>query len=163
MRSFLALFFVCACACSSLKAQFYDQALGLRGGTTFSLSYKRFVVYYPRLQQAFEVLLSAQLDERRQLQNGFLLEGLYFVHADLGFDTGFSVFAGAGPFAGIYVETGRSAYFGGGITASLGIEYTFKFTPLSFGIDWKPFLGSPRSSILSGGLTLRYILPTTWQ
>ena len=146
-----------------LQAQFYDQALGLRGGTTWALSYKRFVAYTPSLQQAFEVLVSAQLDELKRERNGFVLEGLYFIHGDIGWDTGFSAFAGLGPFAGIYTEVGRKPYFGGGITGSFGVEYTFTHTPINLSLDWKPFAGYPRSTLLSGGLTIRYVLPTTWQ
>ena len=145
------------------QAQYYDRAIGLRTGTTVGLSYKYFTAHQPSVQQAVEGLLSLQLDEWRGLRNGLLLEGLYFVHWDWGFDTGFSVFTGAGLFAGAYNETGRPSYFGGGVTASIGFEYTFTHAPFNISLDWKPFFGYPRWSLTSGGLTLRYVFPTTWQ
>lgn len=160
---FLFFFVLLLGTWSKAQAQYYDQGLGLRMGTSMSVSYKRFLVYLPSTQQAVEGLLSLQLDELNQRKNGVVLEGLYFLHFDIGFDTGFSGFLGAGVFAGAYNETGRNPYFGGGVTGSFGIEYTFTHAPVNLSIDWKPFAGYPRSSLTSGGLTIRYVLPTTWQ
>jgi hypothetical protein len=148
-----------------LTAQFYDQALGLRGGTTIGASYRRFIFYTPDIQQSIEGIVGFQFDERNRPQkvNGYVLEALYFAHIDVGFDTGFGAFAGAGLFGGMYTEQGQKAKFGGGITASIGMEYTFTHIPINISIDWKPFLGYPRMSLLSGGLSLRYVLFRDWQ
>lgn len=154
----------------TVQAQYYDQTIGLRAGTSFEVGYKRFIFYTPQVQQAVEFLAGFQLDENVvllpydiPLNNGYVFEALWVFHLDLGFDTNFSGFAGAGGYLGAYTETGRNAFFGGGFTAVLGVEYTFSHAPISVAIDWKPLLGYPRFSLTSGGLTVRYILPTTWQ
>jgi len=148
------------------SAQYYDQALGIRGGTSVELSYKRFIFYTPSIQQAIEGLVGYHLDEWDKRYNGIVIEGLYLFHLDLGFDTGFSGFAGAGLYGGVYVETGRPAYFGGGATIAVGVSYTFTHVPVSLSIDWKPLFGFPRypyKSLGRGAVTIRYVLPTTWQ
>ena len=155
-----------------LRAQYYDQTVGVRGGTSLELSYKRFFFYTPKPQQALEILAGFQIDEGvffpgivydQPRNNGYVLEALWVFHLDIGFDTNFSAYAGAGGYMGAYTETGRNAFFGGGFTAVLGMEYTFSHAPVSVGLDWKPILGFPRFSLARGALTLRYILPTTWQ
>ncbi|MFK7798171.1 MAG: hypothetical protein AB8E82_12005 [Aureispira sp.] len=163
---------VCWFACSPIKAQYYDQTMGLRAGTSLELTYKRFFFYTPKPQQALEVLAGFQIDEGiffpgivydQPRNNGYVVEALWVFHLDIGFDTNFSAYAGAGGYMGAYTETGRNAFFGGGFTAVLGMEYTFTHAPVSLGLDWKPILGFPRFSLARGALTLRYILPTTWQ
>lgn len=155
-----------------LQAQYYDQTVGLRGGTSLELTYKRFFFYTPKPQQALEILAGFQIDEGvffpgiiydQPQNNGYVLEALWVFHLDIGFDTNFSAYAGGGGYLGAYTETGRNAFFGGGFTAVLGMEYTFSHAPVSVGLDWKPILGFPRFSLARGALTLRYILPTTWQ
>jgi hypothetical protein len=146
------------------QAQYYDSALGLRAGTSFQASYKRFLFYDPtHIQQSIEGLFGVQLDLINKQKNGYVLEALYNFHMDLGFDTGFSGYAGAGLFGGIYTQVGLDNRFGGGITATVGVEYTFKLVPINISIDWRPFLGIPRSSLIGSGITVRYVFPTTWQ
>ncbi|MGH1336993.1 MAG: hypothetical protein ACRBFS_12785 [Aureispira sp.] len=169
-------FLISCCFClalsAPLKAQYYDQTMGVRAGTSLELSYKRFFFYTPKPQQALEILAGFQIDEGIFFpgilydiprNNGYVLESLWVFHLDIGFDTNFSAYAGAGGYLGAYTETGKNAFFGGGFTAVLGIEYTFSHAPVSVGLDWKPILGYPRFSLARGGVTLRYILPTTWQ
>lgn len=149
---------------STGKAQYYDQAIGVRAGTSFSLTYKRFLFYTPEYpQMAIEGMLSFQLDEIRRRQNGVVLEALYYIHLDLGFDTGFSGFIGLGGYGGIYVEPGQPTIPGGGFTAAVGVSYTFSHIPLNIALDWKPLVGFPRISATRGAITFRYILPTAWQ
>lgn len=161
--------FALFCCCwlingTQARAQFYDHALGVRAGTSFQASYKFFLFYQPtHIQQAVEVLGGVHFDVRNKVKNGYVFEALYNVHIDVGFDTGFSAFAGAGFFTGVYVETGQPNVWGGGVTAALGMEYTFTHVPINVAIDWRPFLGLPRSSLLSTALTVRYVFPTTWQ
>lgn len=146
------------------QAQYYDSSLGLRAGTSMQASYKRFLFYDPtHIQQSIEGLFGVQLDLINRQKNGYILEALYNVHRYLGFDTGFSAYAGAGLFGGIYTEIGQPNRFGGGITGTIGLEYTFKLVPINISLDWRPFLGIPRSSLIGFGLTVRYIFPTTWQ
>lgn len=157
---------------TEVKGQYYDQTLGFRGGTSFEVSYKRFIFYTPNIQQAIEGLIGFQLDEGISFpsilydapqNNGYVFEALWVFHLDLGFDTNFSGFAGAGGYLGAYTESGRDPFFGGGFTAVVGVEYTFSHAPVSVSVDWKPIIGYPRLSLARGGVTLRYILPTTWQ
>ncbi len=149
---------------SKLRAQFYDHVLGVRAGTSMQASYKFFVFYQPtHIQQAVEVLGGVHFDVRNKRKNGYVLEALYNVHLDVGFDTGFSAFAGLGGFTGIYTETGEPNIWGGGVTAAIGMEYTFTHVPINVALDWRPFLGVPRSSLLGLGLSVRYVFATTWQ
>ena len=156
---------------SIVNGQYYDQTIGFRAGTSFEASYKRFIFYTPDVQQALEVLAGFQLDENVPMvaydipeNNGFVLEGLWLCHLDIGFDTNFSGFAGGGAYFGGYVESGKSEiFFGGGLTLLVGMEYSFTHVPISVSIDWKPLIGYPRLSLARGALTLRYILPTPWQ
>ncbi|BDS14506.1 hypothetical protein [Aureispira anguillae] len=157
---------------TELNAQYYDQTIGLRVGTSVEASYKRFIFYTPKIQQAIEFLGGFQVDEGiffpgvvydQPLNNGYVFETLWVFHLDLGFDTNFSGFAGAGGYLGAYTETGKTAFFGGGFTAVVGVEYTFSHAPVSVSVDWKPIIGFPRLSLARGSLTLRYVLPTTWQ
>jgi hypothetical protein len=156
---FLLMIGVCLLSQKEAKAQYYDHAIGFRAGTAYELSYKRFLFYYPNVQQAIEGLIGFQLDEARRRRNAYVLEGLYHVHIDVGFDTRFSAFAGAGLYMGVYTEIARQPYFGGGFTGAIGMAYTFKYVPLSVSLDWKPIIGSPRISLTRGGLTLRYTFP----
>jgi hypothetical protein len=153
----------------SVRGQNFDQAIGGRFGTDFMLTYKEFFMYYPKPQLAYEIMGGLQFDERvlgkrsSVIQtNGFVLQGMCYYHIDLGFDTGFSGFAGLGPFMGIYTPQGEKVRFGGGLAAAMGVSFSFRYIPLDISIDWMPILGSPRTSIARGGLTLRYILPTLW-
>jgi len=160
------LFFLLASALPSLQAQYYDHAFGARAGTNLQLSYKRFLFYQPtHIQQSIEGLFGVQLDllNRQRTQNGYVLEALYNLHIDLGFDTGFSGYVGAGLYGGIYTEVGQDNIFGGGFTATVGAEYTFTHVPINISIDWRPFFGYPRISLINSGITIRYVFPTTWQ
>lgn len=159
-------------ATTTVSAQYYDQTFGLRAGTSLELTYKQFFFYTPKPQQALEVLVGFQIDENiffpgilydHPINNGYVAEALWVFHLDIGFDTNFSAYAGAGLYGGAYTETGRNTFFGGGFTAVLGIEHTFSHAPISVGLDWKPILGYPRFSLARGGVSLRYIIPTTWQ
>lgn len=163
LYQYLLLFFLITGVTSATTAQYYDQAIGARAGTSFSLSYKAFFSYHPSIQMAWEVLGGVQIDEWGQKTNGYVAEGVWYGHIDLGFDTGFSGFAGAGIFMGVYTPPNEKAAFGGGLSAVIGASYTFTHTPFNIALDWKPILGSPRSSLTRGALTLRYVIPTTWQ
>lgn len=154
---------------TSLRAQFYDNAIGGRFGTDFMLTYKQFFLHDPDPQLAFEVMAGLQLDERilnrsaNVLQtNGYIAKGMCYYHRDIGFDTGFSFFAGLGIFMGVYTPQGQKLQFGGGVAAGIGASYTFTHIPLDISIDWMPILGKPRMSLARAGLTLRYVIPTLW-
>jgi hypothetical protein len=172
MKTIAKLFFSLILSVSMLQSvsgQFYDQAIGGRFGTEVMLTYKRFFLFTPDPQLAWEVLVGFQLDERifgkraSVIQtNGYVAQGMCYWHFDIGFDTGFSGFAGAGFFMGAYTPLGQKAIFGGGVAGSIGASYTFTHIPLDISIDWMPILGKPRMSLARGGITLRYVLPTIW-
>lgn len=147
------------------SAQYYEHAVGFRAGTSFEASYKRFVFFEPKIQQAVEGLIGYHLDAWDKKNNGFVIEGLYMVHLDLGFNTQFSGFAGGGAYMGIYTETGKPIFFGGGFTLVTGVSYTFTHVPVSLSLDWKPLFGYPLRlpfSLARGGLTIRYVFPKKW-
>ncbi len=150
---------------TNLVAQYYEHAIGFRAGTSFEASYKRFIFFEPKIQQAVEGLIGYHLDAWDKKNNGFVIEGLYLVHLDLGFNTQFSGFAGGGAYMGIYTETGKPLFFGGGFTLATGISYTFTHVPISLSVDWKPIFGYPLRlpfSLARGGLTVRYVFPKKW-
>lgn len=163
MKQFFLTLTIALITAFSAKAQYYDHALGIRGGTSFEVSYKRFIFYTPDIQQAIEGLIGFQLDEINRRQNGWVFEALWHFHLDVGFNTGFSAFAGAGGYLGVFTEPGIKPYFGGGATAAIGMSYTFTHAPVNIAVDWKPILGYPRMSLTRGAVTLRYVFPTTWQ
>jgi hypothetical protein len=163
MRKNFSIFLLLFLTYQQGKAQYYDYVIGARVGNTIGLSYKQFIFYYPNIQQAAEGVIGFQFDLKNRNRNAYILEANYHLHVDVGFNTGFSAFAGAGLFGGIYTEVGQPNKFGGGISGVLGMEYSFTHAPVNIAVDWKPFLGSPRSSLLGFGLSLRYIFSTTWQ
>jgi hypothetical protein len=165
----ILLFLICFQLNHRINAQYFDQAISGRFGTEIMVGYKRFALYHPDPQLAWEVQLGLQLDERAFSKkasiiqtNGYVAQGMCYWHNDIGFDTGFSGFLGAGIFMGIYTPFGEKARFGGGVAFSAGVSYTFTHVPLDISIDWMPILGSPRMSIARGAITLRYVLPTLW-
>ena len=158
------LFSFCSLLTQQLQAQYYDHSFGVRGGTDLQLSYNRFLFFGPEyMQQSLEILGGAQFDVTKKEINGYLLQAFYKLHTDVGFDTGFGAYAGLGLLGGWYTRTGRTNVWGGGIAATIGMEYTFTHVPINISLDWRPFLAYPRSSLLSFGLTLRYVFTTTWQ
>lgn len=154
----LLAYFFCA---SLAQGQYYRRALGLRVGTSYSITYKQFLASWP-FQQAIEGMAGFHLDERTLKQNAYVLEAYYVAHLDIGFDSRFAAFLGLGVFGGIYTEPGLKPYGGGGGTAMLGIEYNFRYIPLNISIDWNPILGYPRMSLTRGALTVRYLFPEGW-
>jgi hypothetical protein len=168
LKSLLYLLSAMLILSGSVRAQYFDNAIGGRFGTDFMITYKQFFLYDPDPQLAWEVMAGFQLDERVLGKkpiiqtNGYVVQGLCYYHLDLGFDTGFSGFAGLGPFLGLYTPQGQDLIFGGGIAAAIGASYTFTHIPMDISIDWMPILGKPRTSLARGGITLRYVIPTLW-
>jgi hypothetical protein len=167
---FIFAILLCLFSTKSASAQYYDQAIGGRFGTDIMIGYKRFFLYTPDPQMAWEVSMGFQLDERqfgrnntKPQTNGYIVQGNWYWHFDIGFDTNFSGFVGAGIFLGVYTPQGDPARFGGGMAAIIGATYTFTHVPIDIQIDWMPILGDPRLSLARGGLTIRYIIPTVWQ
>ena len=126
-------------------AQFYDNGLGLRLGTTSAMTYKRFLTK----EQAIELLVSGRKD-------GFQLTALYEFHkpTKLNISKNFFFFYGVGGHVGYVkenldqyrfnntvstVESNREALFTMGVNTVIGLEYRWLAVPMTIGADLKPF------------------------
>lgn len=117
----------------NLKAQDYQNALGLRAGLSTGITYKHFL----STTDAFEGILTTRW-------GGFNLTGLYERHGRA-FDTdNLYYYYGGGAHIGAW--SGRNnpwfnntnTYTVIGIDGILGLEYVFEEIPFNISIDWKP-------------------------
>jgi len=126
-------------------AQFYDNGLGLRLGTTSAMTYKRFVTK----EQAIELLVSGRKD-------GIQFTVLYEFHrpTKLNISKNFFFYYGVGGHVGyvkenldeyrlntsvVTVEANREALFTMGVNTIIGLEYRWLAVPMTIGADLKPF------------------------
>ena len=126
-------------------AQFYDNGLGLRLGTTSAMTYKRFVTK----EQAIELLVSGRKD-------GIQFTVLYEFHrpTKLNISKNFFFYYGVGGHVGyvkenldqyrlnnsvVPVEANREALFTMGVNTIIGMEYRWLAVPMTIGADLKPF------------------------
>ena len=126
-------------------AQFYENSLGLRLGTTSAMSYKRFITK----DQALELLVSGRKD-------GFQFTTLYEFHrpTNLNISKNFFFYYGVGAHVGyvkenvdqyrlnnsvITVESNQEALFTMGVNTVIGLEYRWLVVPMTIGADLKPF------------------------
>ena len=131
---------------SRSAAQFYDNSLGIRLGTTSAMTYKRFITK----DQAMELLVSGR-------QDGFQLTTLYEFHrpTNLNISKNFFFYYGVGAHVGyvkeyvnqyrlnnslLPVESSREALFTMGVNTVIGLEYRWLVVPMTIGLDLKPFL-----------------------
>ncbi len=130
-----------------LSAQMYDQAFGLRGGTSATLSYKNFL--------GREVALEAIVGSFDYDFFGASILFQKYTDANLG---RLQWYWGLGP----YFEF-RSEKTGFGGMGALGAEYSFSSIPIGISVDWTPRLrlaggGSGNLVTRSAGVGLRYII-----
>ncbi len=121
---------------TSAKSQQYIDALGIRIGESYGLTYKHF--FNEKL--AVEASL---LSRWHGISSMGLLEWNYPL-VDI---RGLNWYLGAGPGFGYWtynnatkwLDPGKSV-FTGGIIAIAGLEYNLKEVPLAIGLDWKPVI-----------------------
>jgi len=141
-----------------LKAQDYQIGLGLRGGTASGITVKHFISD----DRAIEGILGTRW-------RGFMLSGLYEIHA-----TAFDVdrlkwYYGGGLHAGFWSnhyhnhpwwdDDHPDDYMILGVGGVIGLEYTLKDIPFSISLDWQPILnlvGLNDFWFDMGGIAVRY-------
>ncbi|NND07066.1 MAG: hypothetical protein HKN87_11870 [Saprospiraceae bacterium] len=148
LRRYITLTFIFALvfSCISVKAQYYDAAAGLRGGTGATVSYKKFVSH----SLALEAMLGSF--DYDFFGSAVLLEK----HTDI--DLGrVQWYWGVGP----YITFARD-FTGLGAMGALGLDLSFESIPLQISLDWTPRLrlagASGRFFVDSAGVGLRYII-----
>lgn len=154
----IALIFTAFCFGSNteVKAQNYDQALGLRGGYSGGITYKNTLGGH----RAFEGILSTRY-------RGVKFTGLYQIHKPAFRTKNFHWYYGAGAHVGFYDnryyfgpdgEVYRGPVTSVGIDGILGLEYQIPEIPFLVSIDVKPFwdIIYPGPSYWDAGLSLRY-------
>ncbi len=115
---------------SLVKAQDYENAVGLRFGLSNGVTLKHFI----STSDAVEGILSTRW-------GGFNLTGLYERHTSA-FDTdGLYFFYGAGAHIGSFNNSwfaDTDSHIVIGIDGIIGLEYVFTEVPLNLSLDWKP-------------------------
>jgi len=119
---------------TSLFAQEYQQAIGLRGGLFSGITYKNFIAN----QTAIEGILHTRWQ-------GWELVGLLEHHRDISDVNGLYWFYGYGAHIGFYDTKYTHWNTDGtatviGVDGILGIEYDIPRTPIALGLDWKPYI-----------------------
>lgn len=119
-----------------IKAQDYENALGLRAGLSTGITFKHFF----STTDAVEGILSMRY-------SGFNLTGLYERHM-AAFDTeGLYFYYGGGGHIGFYdsdpwddddVDDNDDSIMLIGVDGIVGLEYVFKEIPFNISLDWKP-------------------------
>jgi hypothetical protein len=118
------------------SSQDYIDAVGIRAGESFGVSYKHFF--------GEKLAVEASVMSR---WHGIYSMGLLEWHWQFMDLKGLNWYLGAGPSAGYWtankdlkwLASGKTAFVGS-ITAIAGFEYNFKDVPLALGLDWKPSL-----------------------
>ncbi len=149
-------------------AQFYDNSLGLRLGTTSAMTYKRFIAK----EQALELLVSGRKD-------GFQLTTLYEFHRPTNLNISKNIFFyyGVGAHIGyvkeyvdqyrlnssiITVESNRETLFTMGVNTVIGVEYRWLVVPMTIGADLKPFfefigMRETEFTIWDAAISIKYV------
>jgi hypothetical protein len=155
-RFFLALSLVFVLSMTSVKAQ-YKNALGLRLGDAFGVTYKTFI----QSDRALDFILNVR---SRNDQSDFVLTGLYEVHNPIGGAGGLQWYYGAGASVGSInyrnnVRRDNDLYLS--VDGVLGLDYVIPGTPLNLSADWKPALVlTPYTGLYERGIgvSIRIIL-----
>ncbi len=117
----------------ALQAQDYGTGIGIRGGPAQGITVKHFI----SSTNALEGIVSTRW-------GGWIITGLYEIHAEPFKIRELKVFYAAGAHIGWWYNTDSPLSDTGGqysiigIDAILGLEYSFDEIPISIGIDWKP-------------------------
>lgn len=139
----LLLFFLIGMASFGLKAQYYKQSAGLRGGFSSALTYRHF----HNDEQAIELMVGGR-------NEGLQITGLYTFHKPLNnmFSDMVYFYYGIGIHAGFEKYTTQNntvsttdfissqhPFLIMGVDTTVGIEYRALAIPLTFGLDIKPY------------------------
>jgi hypothetical protein len=141
---------------SSLKAQ-YKNALGVRLGDAYGITYKTFI----QSDRALDFILNVRT---RNSRSDFVLTGLYEVHNPINGVEALNWYYGGGASLGSVNyknELHRDNDIYVAADGVLGLDYVLPSTPLNFSLDWKPALVlAPNSHFYTGGvgLSIRIIL-----
>jgi hypothetical protein len=141
---------------SNVNAQ-YKNALGVRLGDTYGITYKTFI----QSDRALDFILNAR---NRKNQNELGLTGLYEIHNPINGAEGLRWYYGGGASVGsINYKNGddrdNSIYLS--VDGVLGLDYVVPGAPLNLSLDWKPALvltQGPHFSEGGIGLSIRIIL-----
>jgi hypothetical protein len=149
--------FISALSISSSIAQSYNNAIGLRVGSSNGLTFKHFVGQ----TDAVEIILGTRW-------RGFQVTGLYERHKTISGNEQFKFYYGAGAHIASWNDNKKNPWFDKndkndnvvvGLDGILGIEYAFKEVPIVLSLDWKPefnFYGYNGVWVGDAGLSVRY-------
>jgi len=136
----------------------YNTGIGLRGGFLYGVSIKHFF----NSHSAVEGIIGTRWQ-------GYSITGLFEYQKETNLSEDLDWFFGFGMHAGTYEERyflenaakkgSTSTVFAIGIDGIIGIEYKVARVPITFGIDFKPFMDLVNSNqnFLDAALTIRYI------
>lgn len=122
---------------STIQAQDYNTAVGLRIGPSYGITVKHFI----KSNAAIEGILQTR-------RGGFNLIGLYEFHGTAFQTRGLKYYIGGGAHIGNW--NGRNGYpwyrnrdedsdfIALGVDGIIGLEYTFVDAPINLALDWKP-------------------------
>ena len=134
-RSFLSILFATCLLLSSsaLKAQ-YKNALGVRLGDAYGVTFKTFL----QSNKALDFILNIK---NKDSYSSFRLTGLYEVHNPINGAPGLRWYYGGGGTIGSY-NYKRSDENDVYLSADgvLGLDYKFNGAPINLSLDWKPAL-----------------------
>lgn len=137
---------------SDVKAQSYENAIGVRLGAYNGLNYKTFL----KSNKALDLNLSFR--NNNDLKR-FIFTGLYEVHNPIQDAPGLQWYYGAGGSIGSY----KRSNFDGDLFLSadgvLGLDYKIQGAPLNLAIDWRPRIElTPNTNFRTGdvGLAIRF-------
>jgi hypothetical protein len=158
---------LCFGGLSTVSAQNYGSAVGLRLGIPASVSYKTFIGGGSNAIEVFASYRKRNFLSSAYSWTQFGVSAGYQIHNDIESVDGLMWYYGAG--AGVYFfNYSDVSYFGDaggtsiGILGFLGLEYTFDSVPISISADWVPgwFIGGygAGAGAGSGALAVRYIL-----
>lgn len=135
----------------------YTAAIGLRGGFLYGISYKQFL----NARGAIEAILGTRWQ-------GYSLTGLFEYQKETKFSEDLDWYVGFGAHAGTYEEryfltnvakkNSSKSVVAIGVDAVVGAEYKVVKVPVTFGLDFKPFMDlvNGNQNYLDAALTIRY-------
>ena len=159
------LLIACLAFIGSVQAQEYTNAIGVRLGSPFGISFKTFL---NNSDNALEFIAASN----SKLNESLILYGLYEKHADVFGEPHFKLYYGGGAHVGYYRKGSYRNSLGSnsaeffredatvlGVDGIVGVEYSIGDIPLAFSIDIKPTLELNTFDPLSldGAIALKFV------